>query len=421
MFPGVENPGESPEIYCFEIVTGLDIILVTALVLSVFGWAYREGKFTMILRRKKKKYSELEKKSDLFRRHYISDRQAVLEALGDAFLVADRHGRVLIDNAASRRLLGAAGTVGGNVFHSSGQNELHDFYREIFKSFNPLSKKITIPADASEQDGPSELVLRVVSTPLQENPDQIGILFHDVTEEHRTQTVRRDFVANASHELRTPLTIIHGYLETLLDEEEQDDPESRARMLKLMQKHTNRIIRIVEDMLVISKLEGSEEGRLKWKRFDLSECIEDVIGRLESMAREKQVDIRVDANPSPFFMDGDKFYWTQILFNLLENAMKQNLEPGLHLTVGARREADCIRIWVADTGIGIPAAHLPYIFNRFYRVETPHSRQIKGTGLGLSIVRRAVEAHNGTISVTSTPGEETKFTILLPLPGGHSV
>ena len=402
-------------------MTNLDIILVSALILSVFGWAYREGKFTMILRRQKKKYADLEKKSDRFRRHYISDRQAVLEALGDAFLVADRHGRVLMDNASSKRLLGAAGSVGGNVFHSSGQNDLHDFYREIFKSFHPLAKKITISTNSIEHGAKGEFVLQVVSTPLQENPDQIGILFHDVTEEHRTQTVRRDFVANASHELRTPLTIIHGYLETLLeDEETAEDPESRARMLKLMQKHTNRIVRIVEDMLVISKLEGTEEGRLKWKRFNFSECVEDVIGRLESMARERQVDITVDANPSPFFMDGDKFYWTQILFNLMENAMKQNLESGLRLAIGARLEEDCIRIWVADSGVGIPSAHLPYIFNRFYRVETHHSRQIKGTGLGLSIVRRAVEAHNGTISVTSIPGEETKFTILLPLPKGRA-
>lgn len=403
-------------------MTSLDIVLVSAFLLSVCGWAYREGKFTVILRRQKKKYAELEKKSNLFRKHYISDRQAVLEALGDAFLVTDRHGRVLMDNASSKRLLGAAGTVGGNVFHSSGQNDLQDFYREIFKSFHPVSKKITIPAASGENGVAGEMVLQVVSTPLQENPDQIGILFHDVTEEYRTQTVRRDFVANASHELRTPLTIIHGYLENLLEDEEAEegDRESRTHMLKLMQKHTNRIIRIVEDMLVISKLEGTGAGRLKWKKFNLSECMDDVIGRLESMARERQVDIRLDVTPSPFFIDGDKFYWTQILFNLMENAMKQNLEPGLCLTIGARMEDDCIRIWVSDSGIGIPSAHLPYIFNRFYRVETHHSQQIKGTGLGLSIVRRAIEAHNGTISVTSMPGEETKFTMLLPLPGAQA-
>ncbi|MEG0143636.1 MAG: HAMP domain-containing sensor histidine kinase, partial [Akkermansia sp.] len=101
--------------------------------------------------------------------------------------------------------------------------------------------------------------------------------------------------------------------------------------------------------------------------------------------------------------------------NLMENAMKQNPDPGLRLTVGARVEEDNIHIWVADTGIGIPAAHIPYIFNRFYRVETQHSSQIKGTGLGLSIVRRAVEAHKGTINVSSTPGVETRFTISLPL------
>ncbi|MEG1938524.1 MAG: ATP-binding protein [Akkermansia sp.] len=397
-------------------MTHLDITLVSLLILSVFGWAYREGKFTMILRLKKKKYAELEKKSALFREHYLSDRQAVLEALGDAFLVTDRHGRVLIANAIAKRLLGTAGSVGGNVFHSINHAALHDFYREIFKSFDHVARKITVTIESAEQSPTQEMVLQVVSTPLQENPDQIGILFHDITEEHRTQIVRRDFVANASHELRTPLTIIHGYLENLLEGDEMSgDQDMRNHVLSLMQKHTNRIIRIVEDMLVISKLEGSETGRLKWKTFDLSACVEDVVGRLESMARERQVDIQLDIAPSEFPLYGDKFYWTQILFNLMENAMKQNPDPGLRLTVGARVEEDNIHIWVADTGIGIPAAHIPYIFNRFYRVETQHSSQIKGTGLGLSIVRRAVEAHKGTINVSSTPGVETRFTISLPL------
>jgi signal transduction histidine kinase len=114
-------------------------------------------------------------------------------------------------------------------------------------------------------------------------------------------------------------------------------------------------------------------------------------------------------------LHGDRFYWTQVLFNLVENALKQNPHPGLRVEIGCEQAGDQLRIWVADNGIGIPSADLPHIFRRFYRVEKHHSqREIKGTGLGLSIVKRAIEAHGGSIGVTSVPGRETKFFIQVP-------
>ena len=114
-------------------------------------------------------------------------------------------------------------------------------------------------------------------------------------------------------------------------------------------------------------------------------------------------------------LQGDRFYWTQVLFNLVENALKQNPHPGLRIEIGLEAAGSNHRIWVADNGIGIPSADLAHIFRRFYRVEKHHSQQeIKGTGLGLSIVKRAVEAHGGTITVNSVPGRETKFLMTVP-------
>ncbi len=392
----------------------LDITLISLLTLAVGAWAYREGIFSMQMKSLRKKYSDLEKSAARSKEHFVSDRQAVLEAMGDAFIVADRHGRILIANKAASALLGESGRVGGNVFLSPEHETLHQFYREIFRNCDPVSQKITATIGAGDGTSTRESVLQVVSTPLQEDLNQIGILFHDVTEEHRTMTVRRDFVANASHELRTPLTIIHGYLENLLDDDDiAGDPLLRKRILIMMQKHCKRIIRIVEDMLMISKLENSE-NLLKRTLFDFGTCVEDVIGRLETMAHDKQATIRVILDRTPFMIFGDVFYWTQILFNLIENAIKQNTEPGLTVTVRAGVRDGKTVISVSDDGIGIPASHLPFIFNRFYRVETAHSQQIKGTGLGLSIVRRAVEAHQGTIDVASIPGVETCFTVVLP-------
>jgi two-component system phosphate regulon sensor histidine kinase PhoR len=187
------------------------------------------------------------------------------------------------------------------------------------------------------------------------------------------------------------------------------------RFLSVMRKHADRISRIVEDMLVISRLESGEAAALKIEPFRFRSCVNDVLERLESVIRSQQAEILVRMPDEGIALQGDRFYWTQVLFNLVENALKQNPHPGLRVEIGCESGPDHHRIWVADSGIGIPSADLPHIFRRFYRVEKHHSQQeIKGTGLGLSIVKRAIEAHGGAISVTSVPGRETKFLITLP-------
>ncbi|MBC8126807.1 MAG: HAMP domain-containing histidine kinase, partial [Gloeobacteraceae cyanobacterium ES-bin-144] len=194
-----------------------------------------------------------------------------------------------------------------------------------------------------------------------------------------------------------------------------DDPEMTRRFLSIMRKHAERISRIVEDMLVISRLESGEANSLKVEPFRFRSCINDILERLESVIRSQNAEMHVIMPDESLIIHGDRFYWTQVLFNLVENALKQNPHPGLRVEIGCEENNTHHQIWIADNGIGIPSADLPHIFRRFYRVEKHHSqREIKGTGLGLSIVKRAIEAHGGTISVTSTPGRETKFHITTP-------
>ena len=256
------------------------------------------------------------------------------------------------------------------------------------------------------------------AAPLRDSPEATPltrVVIRDVTAEHQLEQIRKDFVANASHELRTPLAIINGYLENLLDDGLIDDSGMARRFLTVMRKHAERISRIVEDMLVISRLESGEAGSLKLEPFRFRSCIHDVLERLESLIQQKQTEVVVVMPDDELRINGDRFYWTQVLFNLVENALKQNLHKGLRLEIGCVRDGDHVRIWVADNGVGIPSADLPHIFRRFYRVEKHHSQQeIKGTGLGLSIVKRAIEAHGGSIRVTSTPGRDTRFQIELP-------
>ena len=241
------------------------------------------------------------------------------------------------------------------------------------------------------------------------------IVMRDVTKEHLTEQIRKDLVANASHELRTPMAIITGYLENLLDDGILDDAAMSRRFLGIMRKHADRISRIVEEMLIISRLESGKENVLSLKDFSLNDCITDILERLESMIRNQDASLDIQLPDTDIILHGDRFYWTQVLFNLIENALKQNPRPGLQIAIGAEESSTTQRIWVTDNGVGIPSADLQHIFRRFYRVDKQHSQQeIKGTGLGLSIVKRAVEAHAGTISVSSMPGQETKFLITLP-------
>ena len=226
---------------------------------------------------------------------------------------------------------------------------------------------------------------------------------------------QRQFTGNAAHELRTPLTIIVGYLENLMEDDlVEESPALARKFIGIMHQNSQRLMNIIEDMLMISKLESGHKAILKEQWFHITSCVDDVFSRLDSIREKKQAALHMDIPPD-WELYGDPFYWTQVLFNLVENALKQNTKPGLSVTVAAAKTPEACVITVTDTGVGIPAESLPFLFNRFYRVETHHSSEIKGTGLGLSIVKRAVEAHDGTITVTSVPHRETAFTITIPL------
>ena len=194
-----------------------------------------------------------------------------------------------------------------------------------------------------------------------------------------------------------------------------DDRPTALRFLGIMRKHTGRITRIIEDMLLISRIESRAAATLRMEDFLLVECVQDIIERLESLIQAQQASVRIDLHDPAVTLHGDRFYWTQILFNLIENALKQNPKPGLQVTIHSETTDTGLRVEIIDNGIGIPAADLPFIFKRFYRVEKHHSQnEIKGTGLGLSIVKRAVEAHGGAITCQSAPGLRTSFLISLP-------
>ncbi len=349
------------------------------------------------------------------------ERDRLLDALGDAFLLIDSEAVIRFANAAAHQLFNSRDLVNRPLRETCLDPRLLNALLPCLQTGEPIQSHIVLPQQASprgdqETRGINAWMIDAARLPTPEGSlPSTRVIIRDITAEHQTEQIRKDFVANASHELRTPMAIISGYLENLLDDNMLEDPDMTRRFLSVMRKHADRISRIVEDMLVISRLESGEANSLKIKPFKLRSCIHDILERLESVIRSQNATIDIAMPDETLTLHGDRFYWAQVLFNLVENALKQNPHPGLRIEIGCEETDTLHHIWISDNGIGIPSADLPHIFRRFYRVEKHHSQSaVKGTGLGLSIVKRAIEAHGGTISVTSVPGRETKFLITVP-------
>ncbi|MFY7819069.1 MAG: ATP-binding protein [Akkermansiaceae bacterium] len=347
--------------------------------------------------------------------------ELLLDGLSDALFLVDQSGMVCYANIAARNMFAERNVVGQSPQAVFPDARFIEAIQQCEKTCQPVVQRLVLPQQLSplgsrENRGVNAWLLDVAPLAPEAYPEaKLRILLRDLTAEFQSEQVRKDFVANASHELRTPLAIIQGYLENLLEAGALRDHQQAARFLGIMSKHTDRVSRIVEDMLVISRLESGEAAALSIEPFEFHSCVQDVHERLEHLIVSQQASVDYTEVERGLMITGDRFYWTQVLFNLIENALKQNPRPGLRVVVTGAQNGDSIHISVADDGIGIPSSHLPFVFKRFYRVDQNHTNSaIKGTGLGLSIVKRAIEAHGGTISVSSVPGRETKFSIVLP-------
>lgn len=397
-----------------------DVILaLIAIACIAFVWLY--------VRRKPKQkvqsdvMAQLTQKIEAATREEQQRHEFLLDGLSDAlFLVCD-DGQFCYANIAARTMFGDRSLIGLAPQEVFANARFMEVIRECETTQQPVVKRIVLsqqlsPLGSRETRGVNAWLLDAAPLPADFYPHaRIRILLRDLTAEYQSEQVRKDFVANASHELRTPLAIIQGYLENLLEDHGLRDAEQAKRFLTIMSKHTDRVSRIVEDMLVISRLESGEAAALSIEPFEFVHCVHDVLERLEHLIESQQAKIDHSRVDPTLIIAGDRFYWTQVLFNLIENALKQNPRPGLQVTVSAEIVNNEIQISICDDGIGIPSNHLPFVFKRFYRVDQNHTNSaIKGTGLGLSIVKRAIEAHGGDISVSSVPGRETKFLIVLP-------
>jgi two-component system phosphate regulon sensor histidine kinase PhoR len=238
------------------------------------------------------------------------------------------------------------------------------------------------------------------------------LVLHDITELRKLERVRRDFVANVSHEFRTPLTAIQGFSETLLSGAVHDQ-QNRDRFLGIILEHARRLARLTEDLLRLSQMDA-DRLELEVSRVSVSQLVESCYETASHRAEEKQLQLSLDLPTHLPDIAGDSRRLQEVLQNLLDNAIQYTL-PGGRIVLSAEADDDEVILTVADTGIGIPQADQPRIFERFYRVDVARSRELGGTGLGLSIAKHLIEGHGGRIWVESEVGVGSKFHISVPV------
>jgi two-component system phosphate regulon sensor histidine kinase PhoR len=337
--------------------------------------------------------------------------QAVFGAMLDGLVVVDDLRRVRLMNREFRRMFGQEeGGPGEPLLELIRHASIDRLVMEAIRVGEPRRESIQMSRGAIEGRE-----MEVSAVPLGENSARMGgavILFRDVTQLQQMEEMRREFVANVSHELRTPLSIFRGYLETLLDDPQQP-PGELLRILEIMERHSDRLNALVEDVLSLARLE-SPGAALDLSEISLPDFLQEILRDWEKRLDAKQLKLRLEAPPDLPKLEADENRLQEIIYNLLDNAVKYS-QAGSVITLRAAVEGDRARISVSDEGIGISASDLSRIFERFYRADKGRSRELGGTGLGLSIVKHIAQLHGGTVEAESEPGKGTTIRVNLPV------
>ncbi len=334
---------------------------------------------------------------------------SILSNMSDGVLATDELGKVIVTNRRARGMLGIADMKDGTTLSSAlGIEKM-----PIAETLQGKQSSLLLRRD-SETEG--ELVFRVTLTPIRRRDKGVAgaiAVLQDVTEMEKLEQSRREFVANVSHELRTPLTTIKSYAEALEDGA-LEEPPLADRFVGVIRNETERMIRLVTDLLHLSRFD-SKRNLLRRQKTDVPLMLEEVVDRFSFQLRQKAITatVKVDDKKKTAWLDRDGI--DQVLDNLVSNAIKYTLDGGTIELTCKTNDSGQLAIAIKDTGIGIPKKDLARIFERFYRVDKARSRNMGGTGLGLSIAREIVRAHGGSIGIESEANVGTVVTVLLPI------
>ncbi|RUM45229.1 MAG: two-component sensor histidine kinase [Desulfurobacterium sp.] len=320
-----------------------------------------------------------------------------LNLLREGIVVMDPYGRVIFTNRFARELLDINPEDMGKFFYQAIKN--FDIVSMVNESFN---EKYRAWQEKKIKD-------RYVQIIFGSDMDEKVLLLIDLTPMKKYENLKKDFIANVSHELKTPLAAMKLSLETL--EEECKSNPSAGKFLKKAMERVRYMNQLIEDLITLSMLE-SVNFQMRPVEIELLPFTKRVVSDLSEFAEKKGVTVNLDIPEGAVVLADEKMFHA-ILKNLIDNAIKYNREKGT-VNVSYRELKNEVEISVCDTGIGIPRSHIPFIFERFYRVDRSRSRKLGGTGLGLSIVKLAVEKLNGKVEVESEEGKGTCFRIYLP-------
>lgn len=342
-----------------------------------------------------------------------NEQQAVLTSMIEGVIAVSIDGHILNINSAAVEILQTTvkDAVGRTVEEVFRNNDLQQFVQNAAESNDPTEKQIVL-----HENSGNERYLQTHGTALRDDQsNKIGVLIvlNDISHIRQLEKVRRDFVANVSHELKTPVTSIKGFIETLLDGA-IDKPEDSRRFLEIIARQTNRLNSIIDDLLVLSRLEQQceHDERVVLKPVPVRPILTAAAGLCNIAAAEKNIAIEIEC-PETLQAPVNSSLLEQAVVNLVDNAIKYS-DPGNDVRLEAIQDDQQTLIHVHDHGCGIDTKYLPRVFERFYCVDKARSRTLGGTGLGLAIVKHIAQSHRGTVTVESTVGKGSTFTLHLP-------
>src|SRR6266436_3793118 len=334
--------------------------------------------------------------------------EAVLAGLPDPVVALDHRGDVVALNARAASVApalrpGESVSLGLRVpevleairhARASGTSQRAEFFQRV--PFDRWYEAIVTP---------------ILSAGADSRPGLLLLAFHDLTPLRRVEEMRADFIANASHELRTPLAALSGFIDTLRG-------SARERFLAIMQVQADRMARLIDDLLSLSRIELNAHLRPD-KQVDLGAIVRQVADSLQTLARDRDVEVKAAGTSAPLFVPGDRDELIRVFENLVENALKyaasgKRVDIALSRGEGPDGKAEA-RVAVRDRGPGIAPEHLPRLTERFYRVDVSESRAQGGTGLGLALVKHILNRHGGRLTIESVPGQGATFTAHLPM------
>ncbi|NIK77548.1 two-component system sensor histidine kinase ResE [Paenibacillus castaneae] len=351
--------------------------------------------------------------------HEKNHLSSILRSMGDSVITFDAEGKVILTNPSGHLLInqwsGIEFAWQEDLFDNGASNsEVPIPLRELFH------KVMEEGCDGTDKINVLSSVWSVVMAPLQSKGVVRGAVavMRNVTEEHKLEKLRRDFVANISHEIRTPLSMLQGYSEALLDDIVVS-PEDRKDLVQVIHDESLRMGRLVNDFLDIARMEAGHTD-MNFQEIDLRHVVKRVHRKFQVFAKEREVRLFAELPDQPLLVkEADEDRLEQVLTNLMDNALRHT-PSGKAVTISGKlvieNDVEYVQLMVKDEGQGIPTEDVPYIFERFYKADKSRKRgSSSGTGLGLAIVRNLIELHHGRIVVESSAGTGTAFTLVLPV------